>query len=416
MSFTPQYHQDELQIDGVAVTELAKVYGTPFYVYSAASIDQTCEQLMTHHQSSPPILPCYAVKANSNLSILRRIRAHGFGADVVSMGELERALRADFQPERIVYSGVGKTPAEMERALTAGILAFNVESPFELLMLAEVAQRLRIKAPVSMRVNPNIDARTHPKISTGLHSTKFGMSEVVVREQMLQFQHHPWLQFVGISCHIGSQILTLEPLLAATDAMRQLFIQLRGQGFPLRLLDLGGGLGVGYQGEAAPTPKDWVDAVLQQVRTIPNCQVILEPGRCVVAESGLLITKVLGLKVTGQHEFVIVDAAMTELLRPSLYDAYHPIGPVKRESGAAQRQMDVVGPVCETGDFLALSRALALPKAGDFLYIACAGAYGMSMSSNYNSRPSVPEVLVVDGNHQLIRRRQELSDLWRLEE
>jgi diaminopimelate decarboxylase len=409
------FQNHQMQIDGVAVSELVKNFGSPLYVYAARVIDEACHALMrTHVQSN--LLPCFAVKANSNLNILRRICGHGLGADVVSVGELERAIRAGFEPEKIVFSGVGKKAEEIRRAISVGILTFNVESEFEIGQIAAVARELSRSASVCLRVNPNIDAKTHPKIATGLYSTKFGMDESAVRRLAAEIKSERSLNLRGISCHIGSQILDLKPIKAAAQRMKDLYIELRSAGHDLDLLDLGGGLGVSYQDEVAPSPAEWVSQVVAVVGDLESTRIILEPGRAIVAKSGMLLTRVIGTKQTGDQHFVIVDAAMTELIRPTLYEAFHKIGLADQSPTGPERTIDVVGPVCETGDFLAQNRKMRLPQSGEILYIADAGAYGMSMASNYNSRPLPAEVMVDAGNVRLIRRRQPLEELWQLEE
>ncbi len=409
------YVNHQMQIEGVPVSQLIRDYGSPLYVYGAGMIDDACRALM-QFRSKLDLLPCFAVKANPNLNILRRIRGHGLGADVVSQGELERALKAGFKPNEIVFSGVGKRTEEIRRAIEVGILTFNLESEFELEQIATVARQMNRRASVSLRVNPNIDAGTHPKIATGLYSTKFGMDELTVRRLSGSIKAEGSLNLRGISCHIGSQILDLEPVKAAAQRMKDLYLELRSMGHALDLLDLGGGLGVSYQGEDAPSPADWVRQIVSVVGDLKSTRIILEPGRSVVAKSGILLTSVIGTKRTGDQHFIIVDAAMTELIRPTLYEAFHQVGLADRARMGAESEVDIVGPVCETGDFLARNRKMRLPLSGEILYIADVGAYGMSMASNYNSRPFAAEVMVDSGKTSLIRRRQSLDELWHLEE
>lgn len=388
---------------------LAQRYGTPLYVYN---LDAVAERYQAYRRAFPEALLCAAVKANGNLAILRRLARLGSGFDVVSGGELERALAAGAPGGRIVFSGVGKTAAEMDRALAAEILLFNVESEPELELLAERAARARKVACYGLRVNPNVAAPTHPHIATGLREHKFGVNPKLARQ--LYQRKYRWLEPAGISCHIGSQILATAPFAAAVAAVAGLMADLQRAGIGLRWLDIGGGLGIGYRpGEHAPGLPEYRAAVQRGVRAagLPAPpQLVLEPGRSLMAAAGTLLTRVLYVKRSGRKTFVIVDAGSNDLLRPALYGAYHHILPWRRLRAAARR-CDVVGPLCESGDFLAQDRALPPLEAGDGLAILDTGAYGYALSSNYNGRPRAAEVGITDGRAQLLRRRETGADL-----
>jgi len=392
----------------VALDELASRYGTPLYVYSRACIEQAYlayEEALAGHTH----LICYAVKANSNLAILSVLARLGAGFDIVSQGELERVIAAGGDPAKVVFSGVCKTPAAMERALEVGIHCFNVESEAELDMLSEVAQSNHCVAPVSLRVNPDVDAQTHPYIATGLKDNKFGVELDSALRLYRKAIALPGITPIGIDCHIGSQILDIAPFTEATGHLIQLLETLQTEGIVLQHIDLGGGLGIPYGTENAPKTSDYV-AALTQALSAHNLTLILEPGRSIVAQAGVLLTEVMYLKPTPHKNFALVDAAMNDLLRPALYGAWQDIVPVKEEHSDV-KCWDVVGPVCETGDFLGKDRNLSLTQ-GDLLAVMTAGAYGFVMASNYNTRPRSAEVIVDGGNAHLIRAREALEALW----
>ncbi len=404
-------HDGILYCEDVSLEAIAATYGTPTYLYSRSAIETA---LLDYRSalSDIPHLICYAVKANSNIAILNLLAQLGAGFDVVSMGELERVVAAGGDPSKVVFSGVGKTAVEMQRALDLKIRCFNIESEAELLSLAALASAAGCVAPISIRVNPDVDAGTHPYISTGLRENKFGVDVAVARQLYQVADEHPALNPVGVDCHIGSQIEEVAPFVQSVDCLLDLIHDLRALGIRLQHIDLGGGLGVHYQAETPPSIHDYV-AVLKERLADQDLELVLEPGRSIVAEAGALITEVLYLKPTADKHFAIVDAAMNDLLRPALYSAWQDIQPVKLRDGESH-VWDVVGPICETGDFLGKNRAMVLSQ-GDLLSIMGAGAYGFGMSSNYNSRPRVAEVLVQEETTHLIGKRENLSDLWRRE-
>ncbi len=407
------YQNQQAYCEDVALKEIAAAVGTPCFVYSAATLRQHVKRIQTAF-SSYPTMPCYAVKANSNLSILREIFALGFGADIVSLGELERSLKAGVQADKIVYSGVGKRRDEIEAALRCGIYSFNVESYSELDAIAEVAVSLGRKARVSLRVNPNIDAKTNPKITTGLFSTKFGVIEAEALAMADRIRELPSLQLVGVGCHIGSQIVEVKPMAEAARRLAQFALGLQERGHRLEFIDMGGGLGIRYRNEDPPAPEAYAEALLQEIKPT-GLRLLIEPGRVVVGNIGVLLCQVITTKKTPEKSFLIVDGAMNDLIRPSMYDSYHEIRTVDFEDTHTEI-MDVVGPICETGDYFGKDRALPKGlKAGDLIYLRSAGAYGSSMASNYNSRPRAPEVLVDGKAFRVVRRRESLDDLWRLE-
>jgi len=397
----------------VSLESLARTYGTPLYVYSA---DQILERLGLFQKAfaGRDHLVCYAVKANSALAILKLLADHGAGFDIVSGGELERVRTAAPQAlRRIVFSGVGKTPEEIDKALRARILQFNVESEQELDLLAERARKLKIKARFALRVNPDVFAETHPYISTGLREHKFGID---IRRALAIYKRaaaNRWLEPYGVSVHIGSQIRSAEPFGAAIDRVHHLVRQLEKSGIPIRAIDAGGGLGIDYHGaDTDPAAKlaEYADALQRSLEGFEG-RLLLEPGRFLVAQAGALVTQVLHVKKNGTKTFVITDAAMNDLIRPALYQAHHDIVPVRPRAGRT-RPVDVVGPVCETGDFFARDRLLKPVKPGDLIALLDAGAYGMAQSSNYNSRPRAAEVLVEGKRARLIRRRERMADLF----
>lgn len=402
---------DVYHCEDVPLPELAAQVGTPAYVYSEATLTRHCRRFLDAFKSYPT-LACFAVKALSNLSVLNRIAQEGFGADLVSRGELERALLAGVKPEKIVFSGVGKTDDEIQRALDVGILMFNVESGYELDRIGELAQRKKTTARVALRVNPNIDAKTNEKISTGLYTTKFGLPEDELPALLGRIKRQGSLKLAGIGCHIGSQITELSPLGDAARRMAEIAQGVMAQGHKLEFLDMGGGLGIRYKDEQPPSLEDYAQTVIEAIAPT-GLKLIVEPGRVLVGNVGVLLTRVIGVKKTPARHFVVVDAAMNDLIRPTLYDSYHDILPVKTPArGEAEVLCDFVGPVCETGDFLGKGRTLPLPKEGDLVMIRGCGAYASSMASQYNSRPRAPEVMVSGSTSRVIRPRETLESLW----
>ena len=404
-------HDGILHCEDVSLEAIAATYGTPTYLYSRSAIETAFLDYQSALSDIPHLI-CYAVKANSNLAILNVLAQLGAGFDVVSLGELERVVAAGGDPSKVVFSGVGKTTTEMQRALDLKIRCFNIESEAELLSLAELANGAGYVAPISIRVNPDVDAGTHPYISTGLRENKFGVEVAVARELYQIAEEHTALNPVGVDCHIGSQIEETAPFVESLECLLDLVHDLRTLGIRLQHIDLGGGLGVNYQAETPPSIHDYV-AVLKERLQDQALELVLEPGRSIVAEAGALITEVLYLKPTADKHFAIVDAAMNDLLRPALYSAWQDIQPVALQDGESH-VWDVVGPICETGDFLGKNRAMVLSQ-GDLLSIMGAGAYGFGMASNYNSRPRVAEVMVQGETAHLIGKRENLSDLWQRE-
>lgn len=402
------YQQDRLFVEGVPLADIARRYGTPCYVYSQAALADGYRQFdsaMAGHDH----LICYAVKANSSLAILNLFARLGAGFDIVSGGELQRVLAAGGAAGKVVFSGVGKTAAEMRQALEAGILCFNVESEAELVRLNEVAGTMRKVAPVSLRVNPDVDAKTHPYIATGLKQSKFGVAYPEALPLYLKAAAMPHLRITGMDCHIGSQLTEADPFVEAAEKVLVLADRLAAEGITLEHLDLGGGLGICYRDETPPSVADY-SATLLGVLEGRREKLIVEPGRALVGNAGVLLTRVEYLKPGAEKHFAIVDAAMNDLMRPALYDAYHAIREVERQNMPARRY-EVVGPVCETGDFLAHDRELAIAQ-GDLLAVMSAGAYGMSMSSNYNSRPRAAEIMVDGTSFQVIRERETVQQLF----
>ena len=403
-----------LECDDLSLERLVERFGTPLYVYSASTIRERMRSF-EHAFRKVPHTVCYSVKANSSLAILRQLAVMGCGFDVVSGGELQRVLRVDPRAaKKVVFSGVGKTAEEMEAALKARVLLFNVESEAELWKLAECAARTREKAPIALRVNPDVPANTHPYISTGLQQHKFGIPISEARKLYAQASGTRYFRIAGVSVHIGSQITDVRPFALAMERVADLLRALEGDGHRIDYVDAGGGLGIGYQ-EAMPGfaehAADYAAALLRPLRLL-KVHLLLEPGRAIVGPAGALLTRVLYRKRNGPKKFVVVDAAMNDLLRPSLYDAYHEIVPLRLDANAAQYEtVDVVGPICETGDFFARGRQLPVTNEGDVLAILDAGAYGMVLTSNYNTRPRPPEVLVDGKSAKLIRRRETMDDL-----
>ncbi|GAA4402545.1 diaminopimelate decarboxylase [Quisquiliibacterium transsilvanicum] len=404
-----------LHAEGVALTEIAERFGTPVYVYSRAAIEQAFGEF-SRAAAGREVLVCYAMKANSNLAIIDLLARAGAGFDIVSGGELRRALAAGADASRVVFSGVGKSANEIRFALEAGVRCFNVESTSELRRLSAIATACGRRAPVSLRVNPDVDAGTHPYISTGLRENKFGIAHDAAIAVYREAATLPGIEVTGIDCHIGSQITELAPFVAALDRIIDLAGQLAAQGIALRHLDLGGGLGIDYDGERPPSRQALLDAVFARIDASPavrGLEVMFEFGRSIVGNAGLLLTRVEYLKSNDARNFAVVDAAMNDLMRPALYEAFHRIVPVVDRPGTALR-WDVVGPVCESGDWLGRDRALALEE-GDLLAVLSAGAYGMAMSSNYNTRPRAAEVMVDRGQAHLIRERETVESLYALE-
>ena len=405
------YSENDYYCEQVALADLAHRVGTPAYVYSRQTILDNYRSYAWAFADLPHTV-CYAVKANSSLAVLALLAKAGAGFDIVSGGELYRVLEAGGDPAKVVFSGVGKTAAEVEYALAKGIHSFNCESETELALVDSMATRLGVTAGFSIRVNPDVDAATHPYISTGLSQHKFGIAIAdapQVYERSKRFRN---LTAEGVSCHIGSQILDPSPILEAVSKVLALAAALRAQGHPIRHLDLGGGLGVAYHaGEQAPEIRAFVECLRARVRA-SGLSVMVEPGRSIVGPAGILLTRVLYRKRNGSKEFIVVDAAMNDLIRPSLYKAHHEIVPV-RKNGLPAVKADVVGPVCETGDFLARDREMANVMPGDYLAVCTAGAYGFVQSSNYNSRPRAPEVMVEGAQFRVVRQREKFEDLVR---
>ncbi|HHW7446240.1 TPA: diaminopimelate decarboxylase [Pasteurella multocida] len=408
-----QYQQAQLMAEQVPVKHIAQQYGTPLYIYSRATLERHWHAF-NNALGDHPHLICFAVKSNPNIAILNIMARLGSGFDIVSQGELERVLAAGGEPSKIVFSGVAKTETEIARALEVGIRCFNVESVAELYRINQVAGEMGKTAPISLRVNPDVDARTHPYISTGLKENKFGISVAEARNVYQLANQLPHIQITGMDCHIGSQLTELQPFLDATDRLIVLMEQLKQDGIQLKHLDLGGGLGVPYTNENPPHPSEYASALLDKLKAYHELEIILEPGRAITANAGILVTKVEYLKHNEDRHFAIVDAGMNDMIRPALYQAYMNIIEVDRTLTRDKAVYDVVGPICETSDFLGKQRELAI-AAGDYLAQRSAGAYGASMSSNYNSRSRTAEVMVDGDQVHLIRRRETLEELWALE-
>ncbi|AHF00507.1 diaminopimelate decarboxylase [Thiomicrospira aerophila AL3] len=408
MSDLFHYQNNQLFAEGKAVTELAKTYGTPLYIYSRTELEQRW-QAFNQAFGSQPHLVCYAVKTNSNLAVLQVLAQLGSGFDIVSQGELERVLRAGGQANKVVFSGVAKKEIEIERALAVGIRCFNIESHAELARIQAVAAHMDKIAPISIRVNPNVDAKTHPYISTGLKENKFGVDIVTAPALYQQAAALPNIKVIGIDCHIGSQLTEIAPFVDALKKVLELKTTLAGLGIEIHHLDLGGGLGIRYTDQTPPAISDYLAALLTELND-PSIEVIIEPGRAIAGNAGILVTEVEYLKPTEHKNFAIIDAAMNDLIRPALYQAYQDIIPVTPRNEGTAVEWDVVGPVCETGDFLGKNRLLNL-QAGDLLAVMSAGAYGFTMSSNYNTRPRAAEVMVQNQQAWLVRPRETYDDL-----
>ena len=408
-----QYKNDRLYAENLSVQQLAEQFGTPLYVYSRATLERhwhAFDSALGEH----PHLICFAVKSCSNIGVLSVMAKLGSGFDIVSQGELERVLAAGGDPSKVVFSGVAKSREEIMRGLEVGIRCFNVESLSELKHINLIAREMGKIAPISLRVNPDVDAHTHPYISTGLKENKFGISADEARAAYQFAATLPNVKITGMDCHIGSQLTELQPFLDATDRLVLLMEQLKQDGIKLQHLDLGGGLGVTYHAETAPHPSDYAKALLEKLKNYQELEIILEPGRAISANAGILVAKVQYLKSNENRNFAITDTGMNDMIRPALYEAYMNIIEVERTLVREKAVYDVVGPVCETSDFLGKQRELAIAE-GDFIAQRSAGAYGASMSSNYNSRPRTAEVLVDGEQAYLIRRRESVRELWALE-
>ena len=408
-----QYKNEQLYVEDLPVKQLAEEFGTPLYIYSRATLERHWHAFDSALGKHPHLI-CYAVKANSNIGILNVMAKLGSGFDIVSQGELERVLAAGGEASKVVFSGVAKSRAEIMRALEVGIRCFNVESIAELHHINQIAGEMGKVAPISLRVNPDVDAHTHPYISTGLKENKFGVSVDEAREVYKLAATLPHVRITGMDCHIGSQLTELQPFLDATDRLIRLIEQLQEDGITLKHLDLGGGLGVTYTDETPPHPSDYATALLNKLKDYEDLEIILEPGRAIAANAGILVAKVQYLKSNESRNFAITDTGMNDMIRPALYEAYMNIIEIDRTLEREKAIYDVVGPVCETSDFLGKQRELAIAE-GDYIAQRSAGAYGASMSSNYNSRPRTAEVLVDGNKAHLIRRRESLSELWALE-
>ena len=408
-----QYKNNQLMAENLPVKQLAEQFGTPLYVYSRATLERHWHAFNNAFGEHPHLV-CFAVKSNPNIAILNVMAKLGSGFDIVSQGELERVLAAGGEAAKVVFSGVAKSRQEIARALEVNIRCFNVESEAELLRINQVAGEMGKIAPISLRVNPDVDAHTHPYISTGLKENKFGVSVEQAREVYKLAATLPNIKIVGMDCHIGSQLTELQPFLDAVDRLIVLMEQLKQDGIHLKHLDLGGGLGVTYTDEAPPHPTEYAKALWEKLSAFNELEIIVEPGRAITANAGILVTKVEYLKSNESRNFAIVDAGMNDMIRPALYQAYMNILEIDRTLAREEKIYDVVGPICETSDFLGKQRKLAIEE-GDYLAQRSTGAYGASMSSNYNSRPRTAEVMVDGDKAYLIRRREALNELWQLE-
>jgi diaminopimelate decarboxylase len=408
-----QYKNNQLMAENLPVKQLAEQFGTPLYIYSKATLERHWHAFDNAFGEHPHLV-CFAVKSNPNIAILNVMAKLGSGFDIVSQGELERVLAAGGDAAKVVFSGVAKSHQEIARALEVNIRCFNVESEAELLRINQIAGDMGKIAPISLRVNPDVDAHTHPYISTGLKENKFGVSVEQAREVYKLAATLPNIEIVGMDCHIGSQLTELQPFLDAVDRLIVLMKQLKQDGIHLKHLDLGGGLGVTYTDETPPHPTEYATALWEKLSAFSELEIIVEPGRAITANAGILVTKVEYLKSNESRNFAIVDAGMNDMIRPALYQAYMNILEIDRTLAREEKMYDVVGPICETSDFLGKQRKLAIAE-GDYLAQRSAGAYGASMSSNYNSRPRTAEVMVDGDKAHLIRRREVLNELWQLE-
>lgn len=404
-----EYRNNQLFAEEVAVTDIAKQFGSPCYIYSRATIERHWRAFDVAAKNREHLI-CYAVKANSNLAVLNVMARLGSGFDIVSKGELGRVIAAGGDPAKVVFSGVAKTEDEIRYALEKGIMCFNAESNPEIDRINKVAAEMGVKAPLSIRINPDVDAKTHPYISTGLKANKFGIEWDKAIATYQRAAGLPNINIVGVDCHIGSQLTEIAPFIDALDKLLSLIDQLSANDIHIKHLDVGGGLGVTYNEENPPHPNEYAAAIAERLKDYPQLKLIFEPGRAIMANAGIFLTKVEFLKAGEEKNFAIVDGAMNDLIRPSLYSAWQRIIPVIEKPGET-KNYDVVGPVCETGDFLGKDRALAISE-GDLLAVCSAGAYGFAMASNYNSRPRVAEVLVDGDQAYLVREREKLESLW----
>lgn len=407
------YKNQQLFAEDVSVSDIINQHGTPAYIYSRATLERHWHAFDKAFGAHPHLI-CFAVKSNSNIALLNVMARLGSGFDIVSQGELERVLAAGGEPSKVVFSGVAKSHSEIQRALEVGIRCFNIESIAELHRINEVAGQLGKIAPISLRVNPDVDAHTHPYISTGLKENKFGVSVTQAREVYRLAKTLPNVKITGMDCHIGSQLTELQPFLDATDRLIVLMEQLKEDGIELHHLDLGGGLGVPYNGEEPPHPTEYAKALLEKLKGYADLEIVLEPGRAITANAGILVTKVEYLKANEDRNFAIVDTGMNDMIRPALYEAYMQITEVDQSLSREKAVYDVVGPICETSDFLGKDRELAIEQ-GDLIAMRSAGAYGAAMSSTYNSRPQAVEIMVDGDQAYLIKARASFADLWRLE-
>jgi diaminopimelate decarboxylase len=408
------YNNGNLCAEDVSIEKLAEEVGTPFYCYSTATLERHYNVFARAFEGLDTLV-CFAVKANSNIAVLKTLADQGAGADVVSGGELKRALVAGIPVDKIVFSGVGKTKEELTSALNAGVMQINVESVPELEALNEVAQSMGVQAPVSIRVNPDVDAKTHAKITTGLSENKFGIGIGEAQDVYASGREMAGIDLVGVAVHIGSQLLDLTPFKHSYTRVGDLVKTLRADGHDIRSLDLGGGLGIPYEGQETPSPEAYAKVVKEAVGDI-GCRIMLEPGRVIAGNAGILVTRVVYVKEGPTRTFIIVDAAMNDLMRPSLYDAHHDIVPVVEPSpDAALIDVDIVGPICETGDTFGTKRPMPALKAGDLLAVRTAGAYGAVMSGTYNTRPLVPEILIRGNDFTVVRRRLSVDDMLAME-
>lgn len=407
-----EYSGGELHCEGVPLRRIAEEAGTPVYVYSEQTLRRHIRVFGEAFQSVPHLI-CYAVKANSNINLLRLFAECGTGFDIVSGGELFRVLRAGGSPEKVIFAGVGKTAEEIRYALDAGILFFNVESPAELELIQTIARDTNHRASVSIRANPDVDPRTHPYISTGMQKHKFGVSLGEARELYRSARALSHIDIVGVQCHIGSQIVDITPFQEALASLREFVLELKGDGLSLKYLDFGGGLGISYSNEEPPSPASYGAAVAEATRDL-GLTIVLEPGRVIVGNAGVLLSRVILKKQQGSKKFLVMDAGMNDLIRPALYGSHHQLWPVRATD--RKETADVVGPVCESADFIAKDREVAALETGELLAVMTAGAYGFSLSSNYNSRPRAAEILVSGDSYRIIRKRETYDDLVRLEE
>lgn len=403
------YQHNEFYVEELPLQSIAEQYGTPCYVYSRAAIETSWRSFNKAFAGHPHRI-CYAVKANSNIAILNILAQLNSGFDIVSQGELERVLAAKGKPENIVFSGVGKQHNEIKRALEVGIYCFNIESENELTKINSIAKDINKIANIALRINPNIDAKTHPYIATGLQQNKFGIEMQKILQLCHKIKSLQNLNLIGIGCHIGSQLTEMDPFLEALDCLRGFAKEIDAMGFSLKTINIGGGLGIRYRDEQPPLIHDYVKAVQQKINDLPY-EIILEPGRIIVGNAGVLLTRVENIKKTEFKNFAITDAGMNDLIRPALYDAWQEIIPIIKKEQSEKKLYDIVGPICESGDFLGKERALCL-ETNDLLAVCSAGAYGFSMSSNYNSRPRAIEILVDQNKAHVIRRREEIEDLF----